>query len=574
MSEEKIKILERSLKRERKARKQAEAILEQKSMELFRLNEKLSSSNKMLEALLDDQSSQLNIIVDNSSIGIVLNQKNKFIKTNKAFQHLLGYTEEELLEMSTSDIVFKEDYPKTRDQLLAMSVGDIDQFSVNHRYKRKDGSAIICKTSVSAVRNNEGDIKYRVALIEDITQVERQSRMLKGLNSLSVSILGKTDIFEIGWEIVKNTANQLGLEDCVVYRIDEEQGKAIQIASFDFKEPEDFNNSDPFEIPIANGIVGHVVRTKSPVLVKDTTLDERYVVEKHSRLSELAVPIVVDQKVIGIIDSEHSAKNYFNEEHLETFVNIANLAAAQFNNAINVMQKNIAEQQKNKLLKSLEAINQELNDYAHIVSHDLKSPLHSMHSVISWIKEDNIDKLDEGTIDHLNILLRKVDKMDSLIDGILRYSSIDREHHPNQQVDINEIVSDVIEILSIPNHIEVIKMNELPVVFADKIRIQQLFQNIIGNSVKYIDKEKGIIKVSSEVLETHYKFTIEDNGKGIAARYFEKIFKVFQSLEKDNDLSTGIGLSIVKKIIEMYDGKIWLTSTEGVGTTFYFTLKK
>ena len=574
MSEEKIKILERSLKRERKARKQAEAILEQKSMELFRLNEKLSSSNKMLEALLDDQSSQLNIIVDNSSIGIVLNQGKNFIKTNKAFQHLLGYTEDELLEMSTSDIVFKEDYPKTRDQLMAMSVGDIDQFSINHRYKRKDGSAILCKTSVSAVRNNEGDIKYRVALIEDITQVERQSRLLKGLNSLSVSILGKTDIFEIGWEIAKNTANQLGLEDCAVFRVDEEQGKAIQIASFDCKETEDFSNIEPFEIPITEGIVGHVVQTKSPILVKDTSEDPRYVVEKYSRSSELAVPIIVDQKVVGIIDSEHTSKNHFNEEHLETFVNIANLAAAQFNNAINVMKRNIVEQQKTKLLKNLEVINQELNDYAHIVSHDLKSPLHSMHSVISWIKEDNEGKLDEDTLEHLNILLRKVDKMNSLIDGILRYSSIDREHHPNQQVDINEVITDVVEILSVPNHIEVITTNELPIVYADKIRIQQLFQNIIGNSVKYIYKEKGIIKVSSEDLETHFKFAIEDNGKGIAERYFEKIFKVFQSLEKNNDLSTGIGLSIVKKIIEMYEGEIWLTSTEGVGTTFYFTLKK
>ena len=575
MSDDKIKILERALLRERKARKDSEEILEQKSLELYEVNKKLSSSNRMLETLLDDSSSQLNIIVENSSIGIFLTRNGKLVKTNTFFQEITGFTEKELLNRTIKEITHDDDFAITDVELQKMESGEIDQFSIKKRYRHKNGSTVLCKSNVTAVRDSSGSTKYHVALIEDITDIESKSRMLRALNALSVSILGKTDIFEIGWEIAKIVADHLGLEDCVVYTVDQDTKVIQPVAAYGNKNPKGHDIKHDMVFEIGKGIVGAVALSGKPEIVNDTTIDKRYILDGEERLSELVVPIIVDNRVIGILDSENSNKNYFHDEHLETFVNIANLAAAQFNNAINLVKRNDAEKQKNKLLRDLEQSNKELNNYAHVVSHDLKSPLRSMSSLISWIQEDNASNFDGETNKNFELLLNKVDKMDHLIEGILRYSTIDKIHQQIENVDLNLVIDDILAIIDIPKHIRVaVTTDNMPIVQGDRFRLQQLFQNIISNAVKYIDKEEGFVNIACEDMDDYYLFSIADNGIGIDEKYHKKIFQVFQILEENENSSTGIGLSIVKKIVELYSGKVWVESKKDLGTTFYFTLNK
>ena len=140
------------------------------------------------------------------------------------------------------------------------------------------------------------------------------------------------------------------------------------------------------------------------------------------------------------------------------------------------------------------------------------------------------------------------------------------------QIDIVTVES-IIEIIHIPPHITVTITSKLPVINADRYRIQQLFQNVIGNAVNYIERPIGLVEISSEEQEDAYIFSIKDNGVGIASKNYEKIFNTFQSYTT-SEHSTGLGLSIVKKIIETYKGKIWIESEEGVGTTFFIKLNK
>jgi len=231
------------------------------------------------------------------------------------------------------------------------------------------------------------------------------------------------------------------------------------------------------------------------------------------------------------------------------------------------------EKERKQLILDLERKNRDLNDFAHIVSHDLKSPLRGMDTLINWIQEDYANAFDEKAKDTFRMLLNKVDKMDSLIDGILKYSSIDKTGKGNQNVNLQELVTSVIDILHIPKNVLVNIKNPLPDIKGDTSRLQQLFQNLLNNAINAIDKEKGLVYVDFKDKKTHWKFSISDNGKGIAEVYTKKIFEIFESLE-DKDTSTGIGLSIVKKIIEFYEGEIWVTSKVGKGTTFHFTLKK
>ena len=231
------------------------------------------------------------------------------------------------------------------------------------------------------------------------------------------------------------------------------------------------------------------------------------------------------------------------------------------------------EKQKEDLLKSLEKQNEQLNEYAHIVSHDLKSPLRSISALLSWTKEDFEDRLGEQSLVNLNLMEDKIEKMDKLIGDILNYSSIEDEGMKSDFVDINNIVNSIVKIIYIPEHIKVKINQKLPIIKADATRIQQLFQNLIGNAVNYIDKENGLVEVDYSESSDFYVFSIKDNGIGIPEEYHEKIFEMFSTLGNYEN-SSGIGLNIVKKVVELYKGKIWIESEVGIGTTFFFSIKK
>ncbi len=231
------------------------------------------------------------------------------------------------------------------------------------------------------------------------------------------------------------------------------------------------------------------------------------------------------------------------------------------------------EIQKENLLQKLEKSNDELQEYAHIVSHDLKSPLRSIEALTSWIKADNQGKLDEASLKNFDLIEITLEKMEQLISDILKYSSIGSNTEDTQEVDLNTVVQDVKQVLFVPENISITSLKTLPVVKGDKIKFQQVFQNLIGNAIKFNDKEKGTITIDYVDKKSYHQFSISDNGIGIEKKYHEAIFKIFNSLKQSKD-SSGIGLSIVKKVIDLYKGNIWVASEPNKGTTFYFTLKK
>jgi len=231
------------------------------------------------------------------------------------------------------------------------------------------------------------------------------------------------------------------------------------------------------------------------------------------------------------------------------------------------------EIQKEKLLKKLEKRNDELQEYAHVVSHDLKSPLRSINALVSWIKEDNRDTITEETRQNLEMIDATLEKMEQLISDVLEYSSVGADNNIKEAINLNDVLSDIKMLLHIPAHIQIDICNSLPTITADKVKIQQLFQNLLSNSVRYCDKNPGHISVDYVELDGHHKFSVQDNGIGIAPEYHDKIFKIFQTLNQHKE-SSGIGLSIVKKIVDLYNGEIWVDSELGQGTTFHFTLAK
>ena len=531
------------------------------------------TEDKKRRELVIEQKTQLDAIVDNASFGIVLTHEGEILKTNLSFQNLIGYSEEEFLKLSIKDISFSEDFPLSKDYITKMDAGEINNFVINKRYKKKDGSILWAKTNVNAVNDNQGKIKHQVALIEDITEQREKDLMISLINAVAKSILGKLEINSIASVITGKIAQFLGTDDCVIYIVNSKEKTVEQIAAFGSKINTENQVINNLIFPINEGITGRVAQTGVAEIIKDTSKDSAYIIDEKVRLSELVVPIINNGEVIGIIDSEHPQKNHFTKEHLKAIQNVANIVAVQLKSAINTREKERVENQNKQLFNQLEKSNDELQEYAHIVSHDLKSPLRSIDALVNWLKEDNKDKLDDVSLQNFAHIESTLEKMEQLITDILEYSSVGSDNSETTDVDTNSIVNDLMTMLFIPEHIEIKLLQKLPVIKGDKTKLEQVFQNLLSNAIKFCDKDKGLIEIDVVAKPEYYEFSIRDNGIGIDKKFHDKIFKIFHALNKSKD-STGIGLSIVKKIVNLHDGEIWLESEPQKGSTFYFTLKR
>lgn len=250
-----------------------------------------------------------------------------------------------------------------------------------------------------------------------------------------------------------------------------------------------------------------------------------------------------------------------------------------FNREISEREKAERTQQElNEELKEtvekLTAANRDLADFAHVAAHDLKAPLRAIGSLAGIIAKEYGDKLDEQGRQYLDILVGRTERMNELVKGIFRYSELGYTRK-EQFTDLNEVVDETIAGIALPDSIEIIKENDFPVIMCSKTYMKHLFQNLLSNAIKYMDKPKGYIRLGCVEEGSFWKFNIADNGCGIDQKYFDKIFKVFQTLtRRDEEESVGIGLSEARRIVEKYNGKIWVESELGKGSTFYFTLPK
>jgi len=230
---------------------------------------------------------------------------------------------------------------------------------------------------------------------------------------------------------------------------------------------------------------------------------------------------------------------------------------------------------RDKLAEQLEKVTKEFRDFSYIISHDLKAPLRGIKALADWLSEDYSDKLDDDGREQMALLVKRVNRMHNLLDGVLEYSRVGRVQEEHAQINLNELLTEIIDMASVPENIKVTVDENMPTIICEEKCVIQIFENLIKNAVTYMDKDQGTVHISFADDGESWKFSVKDNGPGIPEDQFEKIFKIFQTLQaKDEFESTGVGLTIVKKIVEMYGGKVWPESTIGEGTTFYFTLPK
>lgn len=223
----------------------------------------------------------------------------------------------------------------------------------------------------------------------------------------------------------------------------------------------------------------------------------------------------------------------------------------------------------------LEAANKQLGEFVYIVSHDLKAPLRGLSSLAGFLEEELGSELKPEVSELLGMIKGRTHRMQQLIDGILHYSRMANNRSEPERVDLKELINNIIDLISPNPDVQIEYPDKLPVVLVERVKLHEVLQNLIINGIKYNDKPAIRIKIGFEDQGSHYQFRISDNGIGIKQEYQSKIFGIFQTLQtKDKTDSTGIGLTIVKKIIEQQEGEITIDSDYGRGSTFSFTWKK
>ncbi|MEM9364259.1 MAG: PAS domain S-box protein [Bacteroidota bacterium] len=614
-----------------------------------------------IKKLLHQQKKQQDIIVENSPLGILLITKNKIVKANSSFIELLGYSEEELIRKTLDEISSLEDSNLYENLSQNQNGEDLKKFAIIRKFFKKDGGTLFGKTSISSIVDENGEITYSVAMIEDITQEKKSEQKLKAseerlatlIKNLQTGILLEDenrkillanqkfcDLFgiPIAPEKLKGVNSKKSIHkykhlfsesEMAIRRIEYVLDKK-EVVTSDEMELLDGRTFERDYIPLfSNGeYQGHLWSYQDVTLRKNYRKNLEIQKEKYGSIianMNLGLIEVDDEdnilmvnqsfcdmvgytsmeligrnavEVVNMVEEDREKLKIHNRKRKQGISDSYEVGVItktgekrfwlisgapkydDFGNVIGSIgihlditdQKNL-ELQKESLVEELEASNKGLQEYAHIVSHDLKSPLRSVSALATWLYEDYKDKLDETGSYNLKMMQEKIEGMDKLITGILKYSTVNNDVFDNTEVDVNEVIKEISEIIYIPENVTINIVQQLPIIKADKTKIHQLFQNFLSNAAVNIDKPKGVIEIGYRETKKYWEFSIKDNGVGIPEEYHEKIFQIFQSIG-NQERSTGIGLSIVKKIIDRYNGKVWLESEIGAGTTFYFTLAK
>lgn len=274
----------------------------------------------------------------------------------------------------------------------------------------------------------------------------------------------------------------------------------------------------------------------------------------------------VRQRLTAMIDlADHISKGDFEVVIEDT----KNDEMSRLSKSLNLMAAKLKS-----YFTNLNKVNKELDQFAYVVSHDLKAPLRAINNLAEWISEDIKDP-DPEIRNNLQLMRGRVHRMENLINGILEYSKVGRKDVPTETFEVKKLLEEIVDSLALPPNFQIILPENAPVLTTEKIFMIQVFSNLISNGIKYNDKPAGQITISVQPTQHFYEFTVTDNGPGIPAQYYDRIFGVFQTMEARDTLeSTGVGLAIVKKIIDEKGGRIRIESKENEFTSFIFSWPK
>jgi PAS domain S-box-containing protein len=511
--------------------------------QLKSINQQLLSEiteRKKAEEALQKTTKELQVILDSVPAGIwYKDTENRLLRVNKAGAESIGMKVEDVEGRSVSDI-FPEDAEHYYEDDLEVIKSGKPKLGIVERLQVPGGENKWVQTDKVPYRDEQGNVAGVIAFVQDITERKQAEQVLHESEERYRRVVQDQTEFIVRWQPdgVRTFVNDSYCRYFGISR-DEAIGTSFfPLITEDYHEavrkriesatPENPTSTGEHQVTRPDGTIGWNQWT------------DRATFDESGQLIEF-------QSVGRDITERKKAEKVLERvnEDLESSV------------------------------RELNRSNKELQDFAQVTAHDLKSPLRAIGALAHWISTDYADKFDEDGREQMELLTDRVKRMHNLIEAILQYSRVGHEKERHVQVNLNELVPEVIDMVAPPRNIAITIENHLPVIECEETRIMQVFQNLLSNAVKYLDKPQGQIRIGCVEEDGFWKFSVADNGPGIEEKYFKKIFEIFQTLSpRDQVANTGIGLSIVKKIVKVYGGSVWVESKPGEGSTFIFTLPK
>jgi PAS domain S-box-containing protein len=404
-------------------------------------------------------------------------------------------------------------------------------------------------------------------------ETQYRVRELKLLHDVGLAAASGTRLEETLFAAAEALSVQLESAAVMLMLLDSESNTLHMEAGVPY--PPDM--SQDWRIPVGEGITGWVAQHGEPVIVPDVSQDPRFVGIEEGVLtrSELCVPLVAGQQVIGVLNVESSQPNAFTNDDLQLLSTLASNLTALIERARLFEAVEVARAELQQQAEALARSNTELEQFAYVASHDLQEPLRMVTSYLQLLERRYKGELDEDADEFIAFAVDGATRMQELINSLLKYSRVSTRGRPFEFVDSAQVLEHVLFSLQMAieeNH-AVVTHDDLPTVMADGTQLTQVFQNLISNAIKFHGDRSPKIHVGAERSDGEWLFWVRDDGIGIAPQHFERIFRIFQRLHNRADYpGTGIGLTICKKVVERHGGRIWVESEPGQGATFYFTI--